>query len=54
MATEYAQLLSTAHRVIDGELYEDRTKNNHRIKRWKLPDDRGKYIIQSKSCESSL
>ena len=26
MATEYAQLLSTAHRVIDGELYEGRTK----------------------------
>ena len=44
MATEYAQLLSTAHRVLDGELYEGRTKNNHRIKRWKMPEKR-KYTV---------
>ncbi len=40
MATEYCQLLSTAHRVLDGELYYDRTKNNRKIQRWRLPDDR--------------
>ena len=34
MIVEYAQLLSTAHRVIDGEEYEDRSKNNRKIKRW--------------------
>ena len=47
MATEYAQLLSTAHRVIDGELYEGRTKNNHRIKRWKLPDNREDILYKA-------
>ena len=31
MIIEYAQLMSTAHRVLDGELYEDRTANNRRI-----------------------
>ena len=47
MATEYAQLLSTAHRFLDGELYEDRTKNNHRIKRWKLPDERESILYKA-------
>ena len=47
MATEYAQLLSTAHRFLDGELYEDRTKNNHRIKRWKLPDERENVLYKA-------
>jgi hypothetical protein len=28
MIIEYAQLMSTAHRVLDGDLYEDRTANN--------------------------
>ena len=28
MIVEYAQLLSTAHRVLDGEEYEGRTANN--------------------------
>ena len=32
MCTEYAQLLSTAHRLLDGELYIGKTKNNHKIK----------------------
>jgi len=38
MPTEYKQMLSTAHRVLDGELYIDRTKNGARIKRWQHPD----------------
>ena len=36
MTVEYAQLMSTAHRVLDGELYVDKTANNRRIKRWRL------------------
>ena len=36
MIIEYAQLMSTAHRVLDGEEYYGRTKNNRKIKRWKL------------------
>ena len=38
MTIEYCQLLSTAHRVLDGEQYEGRTKANRRIKRWLHPD----------------
>ena len=36
MIIEYAQLMSTAHRVLDGEEYYGRTKNNRKIKRWRL------------------
>ena len=28
MITEYCQLLSTAHRVLDGQMYYGKTKNN--------------------------
>ena len=38
MNIEYPQLMSTAHRVLDGEEYYDRTKNNRRIKRWRMSD----------------
>ena len=38
MIVEYAQLLSTAHRVLDGEEYEGRTANNRRIRRFKMAD----------------
>ena len=38
--TEYKQMLCTALRVLDGELYIDRTKNGARIKRWKHPDQK--------------
>lgn len=37
MIVEYAQLLSTAHRVLDGEEYYDKTANGRKIKRWKHP-----------------
>ena len=39
MIVEYAQLLSTAHRVLDGEEYYDKTKNGRRIKRWRMNDN---------------
>jgi len=38
MCIEYAQLLSTAHRVIDGEIWEGRTTNGRRINRYFHPD----------------
>jgi hypothetical protein len=40
MIIEYAQLMSTAHRVIDGEQYTDLTANGRRIQRWRLDDER--------------
>lgn len=36
MILEYAQLLSTAHRILDGNEYLDKTANGRNIKRWKL------------------
>ena len=38
MVIEYAQLMSTAHRVLDGAQYYGLTKNGRKIKRWKLED----------------
>ena len=37
MIVESAQMLSTAHRVLDGEQYTELSPNNRRIKRWKSP-----------------
>jgi len=37
MIVESAQMLSTAHRVLDGEQYTELSVNNRRIKRWKSP-----------------
>lgn len=38
MIIEYAQLMSTAHRILDGQEYFDLTANGRKIKRWKHPD----------------
>ena len=38
MVIEYPQLMSTAHRVLDGNQYYGLTKNGRKIKRWKLED----------------
>ena len=40
MILESAQLLSTAHRILDGVQYTDKTKTGRNVKRWRLPDDR--------------
>lgn len=40
LSTESAQLLSTAHRVLDGEEYIGKTEFGRNVKRWKLPDSR--------------
>ena len=49
MIIEYAQLMSTAHRVLDGELYEDRTANNRRIKRWRLNNNDMENVVYKAS-----
>jgi len=41
--------MSTAHRVLDGDLYEDRTANNHRIKRWRLGDSNMENVVYKAS-----
>ena len=38
MIIEYAQLMSTAHRLLDGQQYIDKTASGRSIKRWKHPD----------------
>jgi len=38
MLIEYAQLMSTSHRIIDGTEYYSKTKNGHKIKRWLHPN----------------
>lgn len=38
MILEYAQLLSTAHRILDGHEIVELTANGRKIKRWKLED----------------
>ena len=38
MIVESAQMLSTAHRMIDGNEYSDKTKSGRKIKRWKHPN----------------
>ena len=44
MILEYAQLLSTAHRVIDGKEYID-ASSGRKIKRWSLPDQCRESIL---------
>ena len=39
MIIEYAQLMSTAHRTLDGEMYVDKTANGRSIKRWRLNEN---------------
>ena len=39
MIIEYAQLMSTAHRVLDGEKYIDKTANNRNIQRWRMKNE---------------
>lgn len=45
MILEYAQLLSTAHRILDGVEYLDKTANGRNIKRWKLDDPKLESIL---------
>ena len=36
MLIEYAQLMSTAHRMLDGVMYQGKTKAGRNIKRYRL------------------
>ena len=47
MPIEYAQLLSTAHRVLDGEEYIGSTKTGRKAKRYRLFDDREKNLYMA-------
>lgn len=45
MILESAQMLCTAKRVADGELYIAKTKNGRDIKRWRLPNSNEEAVI---------
>ena len=45
MIVEYAQLLSTAHRMIDGHQIEGRSKTGRRVKRWVLSNPNKDAVI---------
>jgi len=47
MPIEYAQLLSTAHRLLDGQLYIGKTNNGRKIKRWYLQDKRENLLYKA-------
>lgn len=49
MIIEYAQLLSTAHRMTDGVEYEGRTQTGRRVRRWKLSDAADENVIYKAS-----
>lgn len=46
MIIEYAQLMSTAHRLLDGAQYIDNS-SGRKIKRWKLNDDRENILYKA-------
>lgn len=46
MCLEYSQLLSTAHRILDGVQYFD-FSGGRKIKRWKLIDDRENVLYKA-------
>jgi hypothetical protein len=39
MIIEYAQLMSTTHRVLDGDKYIDKTAGNRSIQRWRMKNE---------------
>jgi len=51
MIVESAQMLSTAHRMIDGNLYTDKTKAGRKIKRWKHPNSNMEKTLY-KACHT--
>lgn len=49
MVIEYAQLLSTSHRILDGTSYQGKTKLGRNIKRWRLSDPIKENVIYKAS-----
>lgn len=47
MILESAQLLSTAHRLLDGTETKGKTKTGRNVKRWILNDDRDPVVFQA-------
>lgn len=47
MILESAQLLSTAHRVLDGHEYVGKSKSGRNVKRWTLYDDRDGHLYSA-------
>lgn len=47
MITELSQILSTAHRLLDGEQYVGLSKSGRKAKRWKLNDSTRDSVIYS-------
>ena len=47
MILEYSQLLSTAHRFLDGQEITEKTSNGRNIKRWKLEDEREQILYKA-------
>lgn len=47
MILEYAQLLSTAHRVLDGTITIGLSKTGRKVKRYVLPDDRDSILYSA-------
>jgi hypothetical protein len=47
MVLETCQLLSTAHRILDGTEYQDKTKTGRNVKRWSLPDEREQHLYSA-------
>ena len=45
MPLETAQILSTAHRVLDGRMVEGQTESGRKAKRWILPKWDDKYYL---------
>lgn len=48
MIIEYAQLMSTAHRILDGQQYTE-IQNGRRIKRWRLESNRHESVLYKAS-----
>lgn len=47
MILETAQLLSTAHRLLDGEEYIGKSKSGRSARRWRLPDERDTILYSA-------
>lgn len=47
MILEASQLLSTAHRILDGTEYTDKTKTGRNVKRWRLSDSRESVLYSA-------
>ena len=52
MLIEYAQLMSTAHRMLDGVMYQGKTKAGRNIKRYRLENKNEEAIIY-KACHNN-